>query len=119
MGVKKKATAGKKRKVKLSQTAILNLDEITGFIAFIKQQPQNAVKTGDGLLKRIEKIGENPFAFSECEYLPTKGKIYRKAIYKSWSIIYKIAPDDVLILGIVHHSRNPSEVKKIKKQKSI
>ena len=44
---------------------------------------ENAIKIGDTIFNTIDRIAENPFAFKECEELPTKNKIYRKAICKS------------------------------------
>jgi hypothetical protein len=43
MGEQKKATA-KKYQVRVSLNALQNIDEITGYIAFIKQEPLNAIK---------------------------------------------------------------------------
>lgn len=83
MGRQKKATA-KVYQINVSENALRNIDEITGYIAFIKHQPVNAIKVGDAIFNTIDRIGLNPFAFKECEELPTKSKIYRKAICKSW-----------------------------------
>jgi plasmid stabilization system protein ParE len=57
MAQKKKA-AQHTYQVKISQNALQNIDEITGFIAFIKQQPHNAIKVGDALFRTIENIGK-------------------------------------------------------------
>jgi hypothetical protein len=55
----------KKLPLRLSLNADRNIDEITGFIAFIQQQPLNAVKIGDGIFDAIEKIAANPWKFKE------------------------------------------------------
>jgi len=116
MGKQKKA-ARKAYQVRLSTYALQNIDEITGYITFINQQPINAIKVGDTIFKIIDKIATNPFSFKECEELPTKTKIYRRALCLSWLIIYKITATEIIILGIIHSSRKPSKLKALKKIK--
>lgn len=114
MGTKEKANR-KAYKVEISVNAQRNIDEITGFIAFINQQPLNAIRVGDAFFEMFEKIALNPLVFKECEELPTKTKMYRKAVCMSWHIIYKIKGEIIYILGIMHSSRKPSKIKKLKK----
>ena len=101
----------------LSQNAIQNIDEITGFIAFINQQPLNAIKVGDAIFKAIDKIEEKPYSFKECQLIPTKIKMYRQARCLSWYIIYKITGPQIKILGIIHSSRKPARIKILRKVK--
>jgi plasmid stabilization system protein ParE len=115
--VRKKKTTATTIEVRLSQNALQNIDEITGYIAFINHQPSNAIKVGDAILETIDGIAANPFAFRECEEMPTKTKIYRRAVCYSWSIIYKITGNVILILGIIHQSRKPAATKKLRKVK--
>lgn len=65
MGEQKKTTA-KTYAVKVSLNALQNIDEITGYIAFINQQPLNAIKVGDALFATIDRIAANPFLFRQC-----------------------------------------------------
>lgn len=116
MGKQKKATP-KAYQVSLSTVALQNIDEITGYIAFIHRQPLNALKVGDLIFKTIDRIASNPFAFKECEELVTKTKMYRRAICSSWIIIYRITNENILILGIIHSSRRPSKLKVLRKVK--
>jgi plasmid stabilization system protein ParE len=116
MGLQEKTTP-KNYEVRVSINALQNIEEITGYIAFVKQQPLNAVKVGDALFAAIDHIAVNPFAFRECEELPTKGKIYRRATCYSWQIIYRIREDRVLVLGVIHSSRRPSRIKSLRKVK--
>ena len=102
-------------KVKITEQALLNIDEITGYIAFINYQPLNAIKVGDAIFNKINRIGKRPFAFKECEELPTKLKIYRKAVCYSWHIIYRVSDIDDIILGLLHTSRKPSRIKALRK----
>jgi len=111
---KKAATA---YEVRISTNALQNIDEITGYIAFVNQQPLNAIKVGDALYKVIDRIARNPFAFRECEELSTKTKMYRRALCYSWRIIYRINNNMVLILGIIHSARRPSIIRPLRKIK--
>ena len=94
--------------VVLSEIAIRNIDEITGYIAFINHQPGNAIKVGDAIFETIDRIALRPFAFKECPLLPTKTHIYRQAHCYNWLIIYRVAKEHIMILGIIHGSRQPS-----------
>lgn len=116
MGKSTKKTP-KAYQVSLSAIALQNIDEITGYIAFINRQPLNAIKVGDAIFNTIERIVLNPFAYKECEELPTKTKKYRRAICFSWIIVYKITRNEIRILGIIHSSRKPSKIKALKKAK--
>lgn len=100
--------------LRISENALRNIDDITGYIAFIKHQPINAIRVGDKIIETISRIALNPLAFRECEEIPTKTKIYRKAVCMSWLIIYKIKTSEIVILGIIHGSRNPSKVGKFR-----
>jgi len=114
---KQKKTIGKTYKVRLTLSAQQNIDEITGYIAFIKQQPVNALKVGNSIFAIFDKIALNPFSFKECEQLPTKTKIYRQARCRSWYIIYKILANEIVILGLIHQSRKPAGIRALRKIK--
>lgn len=116
MGDSKKKTP-KKYPLGLSANALRNIDEITGYIAFINHQPANAVKVGDTIFKTIDRIALNPYSFKECEQIPTKTKMYRRAVCLSWIIVYKIMPAGIIVLGIIHKSRKPAMLRAIKRIK--
>ena len=103
--------------LRITENTIQNIDEITGYIAFIQHQPINAIHVGDKIFETFERIEKNPFSFRECEEIPTKTKIYRKATCMSWLIIYKIKITEIIILGIIHGSRKASRVRSFKKIK--
>ena len=75
-------TAFGPREIRILNEAYLDIEEITDYIAIKKQQPLNAVKVARSLWHTIDKIGENPLAFKECEALPTKTKLYRRSDYR-------------------------------------
>ncbi|CAN5818875.1 hypothetical protein BH10BAC2_BH10BAC2_26980 [soil metagenome] len=115
--VKKEERASQARKIRVSNSAYKNINDLVDFIAFTQQQPFNAVKVGETIENTIEKIGINPYVYKECEQLPTSTKIYRQCACLSWLIIYKITPKEILILSVIHGAVNPVKIKKLKKIK--
>jgi len=113
----KKETTSEPYQIRLSENVLRNINEITGFIAFINQQPLNAIKVADSFYEKFERIAEHPFAFKTCEALPTKSNIYRQAICMSWLIIYKVVKTEITILGIIHSSRKPAHIKALRGKK--
>ncbi len=103
--------------LRISENALHNLNEIIGYIAFIRHQPKNAISLGEKIFETIKRIQKNPLAFRECEEIPTRAKIYRKAVCSSWLIIYKIKFDVITILGIIHGSRRPSKISGLRRVK--
>ena len=109
-----KGKASKAYSLRISEGALQNIDDITGYIAYIKHQPLNAIRVGDKIFEKIARIERNPHAFKECEEIPTKTKIYRKAVCMSWNIIYKIKASEIVILGVLHSSRRDSKIKSLR-----
>jgi len=112
-----KEEAPKTYTLRVTEHAIQNINNITGYIAYIRHEPLNAIRVGDEIFKIIDRIEESPFAFRECEEIPTINKIYRKAVCLSWLIIYKIKPAEIVILGIIHGHRRPTRIKRLRKVK--
>lgn len=109
-----KEEAPKTYSLRITEYALENLDNITGYIAFIRHEPINAIRIGDEIIKTIERIEKNPLAFRECEKIPTKNKIYRKAVCQSWLIIFRIKSGEIVILGIIHSHRRSSRLKSLR-----
>jgi len=112
-----KENAPKTYSLRVTEHAFQNIDYITGYIAYIRHEPLNAIRIGDEFLKTFNRIEKNPLAFRECEEIPSANKIYRKAICLSWHIIYKIKPSEIVILGIIHSHRRPSRIRSLGKVK--
>jgi plasmid stabilization system protein ParE len=112
---KQKTTIGTSYRLSLSENALDNLDEIVGYIAFACQEPKRAINVGNKIMKAIERIGRNPLAFRECDELITKSKMYRRAVCLSWQIVYRLIGKEILVLGILHVSRKPSLMKRLRK----
>lgn len=110
-----KEEASKDYSLRITEHASNNIDHITGYIAFIRHEPLNALRLGDAIFKTIDRIKMNPLIFRECEEIPTRNKIYRKAVCHSWLIIYKIEYAEIVILGIIHGHRRPSRIRNIRR----
>ena len=103
--------------LRVTENALQNIDDITGYIAYIKHQPLNAIRVGDKIFETIDRIEHCPLAFRGCEEIPTKTKAYRKAVCMNWSIIYKIKASEIVVLSIIHGSRRSSKIRKLRKVK--
>jgi len=112
-----KEKASKTYLIRITKNALQNINQITGYIAFIKQQPLNAIRVGDKIFETIKRIEQNPLAFRECEEIRTKTKIYRKAVCLSWTLIFKIKDSEIIVLGIIHGSQRASKVRKLRSVK--
>ncbi|MEN8122610.1 MAG: type II toxin-antitoxin system RelE/ParE family toxin [Bacteroidota bacterium] len=112
-----KRKAPKAYSLRITDNALQNIDDVTGYIAYIKHQPLNAIRVGDKIFETIDRIENNPLAFRECEEIPSKNKIYRKAVCMSWLIIYKIKATEIVTLGIIHGSRRASRIRSLRKVK--
>ena len=114
MGVKKEGV-GEKYSVRISENALLNIDEITDYIAREKNAPLTAIKVGEQIFSTIHLIAKRPFSFKECDHLKKTLKIYRQARCMSWYIVYRVKDSTITILGIMHTSRKPGLIKRLKK----
>ncbi len=61
-----KGEAPKKYSIRITKHALQNIDYITGYIAYIRHEPLNAIRVGDEIFKTIERIEKNPLTFREC-----------------------------------------------------
>ena len=85
-----------------------DLRKILDYIAIKQKQPLNAIKVSIGINATMNKIILNPTIYAECENIPTKSKIYREALYKSWQIVFKLKGNTVTNLGVLSGKRKPS-----------
>ena len=46
--------------VRVTDNALQNIDDITGYIAYINHQPLNAIRVGDAIYDTIDRIEKNP-----------------------------------------------------------
>jgi plasmid stabilization system protein ParE len=66
-----KEKAPKAYSLKVTENALQNIDDITGYTAYIKHQPLNAIRVGDNIFEVIDRIEQNPLGFRECKEIPT------------------------------------------------
>ncbi len=116
MGTEKK-DAPEKYRLKITENGYASIDEIAEHIALEKFEPQSAASVVDRIYKAIDKIPLNPFIHSECQEIPTKKKIYRKALCMSWWIVYRIKNDEIVVLGVVSCSCYKSKIRSLRKIK--
>ena len=83
---------------------------------YIKQDsPQNADLFKQELLAAIEKVEANPEGCPSEDYLNAKRIIYRfTLVMRRWKLIFKTTKELLVFIGIVHTSRHPKEIRKIK-----
>lgn len=53
---KQKKTIATTRQIRVSVNAVQNINEITGYIAFVNHQPLNAIKVGDAFFSLFDRI---------------------------------------------------------------
>ncbi len=83
---------------------------------YIRQDStQNALKFNQELTKVLIKIKNHPTASPPEPFLPTKQNWYRfSVVMKSWKVIFKVTKSKLIFLGIIHTSRHPREIKKLR-----
>lgn len=113
----KKGKATSSYTLRITENAYQNIDDISEYLAYIQQQPLNAIKVIDAIFLMFEKIEFNPYQFKECQELKTITKIFRMVSCKNWLIIYKIQNTQVIILGIIYGKRHQKNIKKLKQIK--
>jgi plasmid stabilization system protein ParE len=103
--------------LRISSEALLDIQATIRHIAYFNGQPINASKVFIEIHKTIHRIARNPYAFRECEELPTITKIYRRANCLSWTIVYRILKSEILVLGVVHRAGKASRIRALRKRK--
>ena len=106
----------KKREDITSKTFDQQFDEIFKYLK--NQSSQASIKLAKELDIKINEIKLHPKSYSIEPYLPTKRNLYRFAlIMKSWKIIFKVTNNLLIFIGIIHTSRHPREIKKLRTNK--
>lgn len=99
--------------VRWVNNAVYQLKAIVDYIEPDSLAASNTIL--DEIITFADSFSQMPMRYPECKELPTKSKIYRNAIYaKKYRIIFKVTSSEVVILGIIHTSRSPSEIKKLR-----
>jgi len=86
-------------------------------IKYLKERsPKTAKEFVEELKIRLNKIESHPTANPPELSLPSKQNWFRFAIVKTkWKIVFKVTNKLLVFLGIIHTSRHPREIKKLRK----
>ncbi len=102
-----------KRQVKIKKQFDEQGREIANYI--LQSSKVNAEKFVNEIDKQTDKIKKSPKAYPPEPYLPTKNNLYRFAlVMKSWKIIFKVTGKLLVFLGIIHTTRHPKAIKKLR-----
>lgn len=85
--------------------ATKHLREIYKYIKM--SSPEGAKKVRDEIFDVIKKLPANPEMFPVDDLKENNDGNYRVFYIYSYRIVYKIAPDSILILRVRHTSREP------------
>ena len=106
----------KKKKVLIVKKFEEQGKEIAKYIS--ENSSQNAKEFAKEVDGKIMKIIKHPTAYPPELYLPTKKNWYRFTIVKKrWKIIFKITNKLLVFLDIIHTSRHPHEIQKLRTNK--
>jgi len=86
--------------LEVSDKAEDDLDKIISYIADNLASPQAAASFADEVYECYERLEENPYLFEECRDVKLKKEGYRRAVIKSYVVVYKIYDEQKLV--IVH-----------------
>jgi toxin ParE1/3/4 len=75
-----------------------------------------AIRYEETIDKLTEELNYNYLIYPECNHITTKNKIYRNIILDSHLIIYRITPQRIEVLRVLH---SHSSISKIRSSRSI
>ena len=105
----KKIKEYKKYKVKITQSAENDLNEIVDFIA--QNNPLTAMFIMEKIIARIKTLDHFPYRGGYVPELLEKNiKDYRQITEKPWKIFYKIDDNIVNVLAIIDSRRNLKDI---------
>jgi toxin ParE1/3/4 len=67
------------------------------------------------LYERINQLSSEYHHHPVCRFIPTKTGIYRNLQHGRYLVIYRIKPERIEVLNILHSSRSPSRIKAARK----
>lgn len=95
----------KKYKIVIRDFALLNLEEIYFYIAFVDYRPIVAANVIDAIHQTIkDKIAIRPLSYKKI--YSEKNIVFRSALCKNFKIIFTVFEDTIEILTIIHSSRS-------------
>ena len=64
----------------------------------------SAIMFYENMERLIDNLGLDYYMYPECRFLTTKSKMYRNIILKSYLIFYRITPNRIEVLRVLHSS---------------
>lgn len=102
-----------RRKTIIQPETISEAEEIYEYIK--TNSPQNAEKFKQEFLNSVDKVENNPELYPPENELNAKHILYRFIlVMKSWKLVYKVTKKFLIFVGIVHTSRHPNKIKKLR-----
>jgi plasmid stabilization system protein ParE len=106
----------KQRKTIIQDKVFKHVEEIYEYIK--ENSPQNAEKFKQEVKNKIQEVESHPTAYPPENIANSKKQIYRfTLVMKSWKLVFKVTQELLIFLGIIHTSRHPNEIKKLKTNK--
>lgn len=106
----------KQRQTIIQDKVFEHVEEIYEYIK--ENSPQNAEKFKQEVRAKILEVEEHPTAYSPENIANSKKQLYRFAlVMKSWKLVFKVTQKLLIFLGIIHTSRHPNEIKKLRTNK--
>ncbi len=103
----------KERKTIIQNKVYEHVEEIYTHIK--ENSPQNAENFKHELQQKINEVEKHPTAYPPETIANSKKILYRFVIVmKRWKLVFKITHKLLIFLGIIHTSRNPNEIKKLR-----
>lgn len=69
------------------------------------------------LYVRLNQLSSEYLHHPTCRFIPTKTGMYRNLQHGRYLVIYRIKPERIEVLNIIHSSRSPSKIKAARKIK--
>ncbi|MGX5852308.1 type II toxin-antitoxin system RelE/ParE family toxin [Dyadobacter jiangsuensis] len=69
------------------------------------------------LYVRLNQLSSEYLHHPICRFIPTKTGMYRNLQHGRYLVIYRIKPERIEVLNIIHSSRSPSKIKAARKIK--
>ncbi len=103
----------KERETVIQPSVFTEAEAIFGYIK--QNSPKNAEKFKNELINLINKVEDIPESYPPEKFLNSKKNRYRFALLmKSWKLIFKTTNKYLIFIGIVHTSRHPKEIRKLR-----
>jgi plasmid stabilization system protein ParE len=78
----------------------------------------NQAQKYESIIDKItSELAQSYWMYPECRYILTQSHLYRNIILESHLIIYRVKPERIEVLRIIHSSSSISRIKDVRKIK--